>query len=51
MATNNKIDLAYTSEDVRAQECANISKLRTDISRIDKGDIKNPNKIPTERSA
>ena len=48
MATGNKIELAYTSQDVKAQECAMINKLGTDINSFDEGDIKNPNKIPEE---
>ena len=42
MATSNKIKC------VKAQECAMNNKLGTDINSIDEGDIKNPNKIPTE---
>ena len=48
MAASNKIERAYTSQDVRAQEFAMLSKLGIDIKSIDEGDIKNPNKIPTE---
>ena len=33
---------------VRAQECAMISKLGSDINSIGASDIKNPNKIPSE---
>ena len=42
MATSNKIESAYTSQDVKAQECA-IIKLGTEINSIDEGDMKNPN--------
>ena len=49
MATSTKIECAYTFQDVKAQqEGAMISKLGTDINSINEGDIKNPNKIPTE---
>ena len=43
MATSNKIERAYTSQDVKAQECAIISKDGSDINSIDESDT--PNKL------
>ena len=48
MATSNKIERAYTSQDIKTQKYAMVNKMETDINSIDKGDIKNLNKIPTE---
>ena len=48
MATSNKIERAWTPQDVRALDCAMISKLGTDINSIDAADIRNPNKLPLE---
>ena len=48
MATSNKIERAWTSQDVKALDCAMISKLGPDINSIDEGDIRNPNKLPLE---
>ena len=48
MAASNKIECACTSKDVRAQECAMISKFGSDINSMDASDINNLNKIPLE---
>ena len=48
MATSNKIERAWTSQDVRSLDCAMISKLGSDINSIDECDIQNPNKLPLE---
>ena len=48
MAAINKIERAYTPQDVKAQECAMIGKLGSDINSIDASDIKKPNKLPLE---
>ena len=39
MATSNKIEHAWTSQDVKALDCAMISKLGIDINSIDGDDI------------
>ena len=44
MVTNNKIEHAYTSQNIKTQKCVMIY-IWEQIS-IDEGDIKNPNKIP-----
>ena len=46
MAASNKNGRAWTPQDVKALECAMISKLGTDINSIDQADIRNPNKLP-----
>ena len=48
MAASNKNGRAWTPQDVKALECAMISKLGTDINSIDQADIQNPNKLPLE---
>ena len=48
MATSYKIERAWTPKDVKAFDCAMISKLGSDINSIDEGDIRNPNKLPLE---
>ena len=45
MDASNKIERAYTCQDVRAQEFAMISKFGSHINSIDKGDIKIPTKF------
>ena len=46
--SNNKIERAYSSQDVKALECAMIGKLGSDINSIDASDIKNSNKLLLE---
>ena len=48
MAASNKIERAWTSQNVKALECAMISKLGSDINSIDEADIQNINKVPLE---
>ena len=45
---NSKIELAWTPQDVKALDCAMISKLGFDINSIDAADVQNPNKLPLE---
>ena len=45
---NNKIERAWTPQDVKALDCAMINKLEIGITSINQDDIPNPNKLPLE---